>query len=239
MEHAFLIHCTRYLTVGGLLILVVPKHRLAVSARYLAAHYDRIRCWRFPDEEYEDFDQVILTGNRKPEPRENDQNEQEINGWAGCEPQEMETLLQELSYSPASVATGEQFNALFTIRQIDPRRAAREARRSGVWANTSIQDILWPTTTPKAQPLMPLRQGHMAMLVASGFLDNLCLEAGGTQILVKGKTVKRMERVASDPGEEIWQDRMYTTIRTLDLDTGRIQDIRTAGPEDGMNQKTG
>ena len=41
MEHAFLTTCTRYLAEGGLLVFIVPRHRLAVSARYLATHYGR------------------------------------------------------------------------------------------------------------------------------------------------------------------------------------------------------
>ena len=233
MEHAFLAHCTRYLTTGGLLVFVVPKHRLAVSARYLAAHYERINCWRFPDEEYEDFDQVVLMATRKPEPKENSPLESVIAGWARGPAQEMNTLLEEPVYSPISVMTEEHANVLFTVRQVDPRRAAQEARRSGLWANAAIQDTLWPSSTPKAQPLMPLRQGHMAMLVAAGFLDNLCLEANGTQILVKGRTVKRMEQMPSEPDEQIWQDRMFTTIRTLDLDTGQIRNIRTGARKTG------
>ena len=48
-EHAFLTHTTRYLTEGGLLLFIVPKQRLSVSARYLSSHYRDIRCWAFPN----------------------------------------------------------------------------------------------------------------------------------------------------------------------------------------------
>ena len=49
VEHRFLVHTTRYLAESGLLIFIVPRKRLAVSARYLASHYRRIRCWAFPE----------------------------------------------------------------------------------------------------------------------------------------------------------------------------------------------
>ena len=100
---------------------------------------------------------------------------------------------------------------LFAARTVDPAEAAAEARKSGLWTNQAIMDSLWPSSTAKTQPLMPLRQGHMAMLVAAGFLDNLCLEAHGKRVLVKGRTVKRMEFVSATETEEVWQDRMYTT----------------------------
>ena len=68
-EHSFLVHYTRYLTENGLLVFIVPRRRLAVSARYLAAHYQRLRCWAFPDPERQVFDQVVLAGYRKMEPQ--------------------------------------------------------------------------------------------------------------------------------------------------------------------------
>ena len=75
VEHSFLTHCTRFLAEGGLLLLIVPRHRLAVSARYLAANYEKLECRRFPDPEYDDFDQVILMGNRRIQPEANRYNE--------------------------------------------------------------------------------------------------------------------------------------------------------------------
>ena len=46
VEHAFLTHCTSYLAENGLLVFIVPRQRLAVSARYLSTHYGRMRCSR-------------------------------------------------------------------------------------------------------------------------------------------------------------------------------------------------
>ena len=54
-EHAFLTHSTRYLNDGGLLVFIVPRQRLAVSAKYLASYYYRLRCWAFPHPEREAF----------------------------------------------------------------------------------------------------------------------------------------------------------------------------------------
>ena len=125
------------------------------------------------------------------------------------------------------IPKGEPGEVLFTIRTVDPTLAAAEAKKSGLWTSQTIQESLWPSHTAHRQPLMPLRQGHMAMLVAAGFLNNLVLEAEGRHILVKGQTVKRMELISTTETEEIWQDRMYTTIRTLDLNTGEVQDVQT------------
>ena len=67
-EHAFLTQTTRYLADDGLLVFIVPRQRLAVSARYLSTHYGRMQCWAFPDPERQVFDQVVLFGYRKADP---------------------------------------------------------------------------------------------------------------------------------------------------------------------------
>ena len=220
-EHAFLTHCTRYLAVGGLLVFVVPRQRLGVSARYLATHYERLCCWAFPDPEREAFDQVILMGYRKPNPVPNVLGGEIVLGWAGGEPPAL-TSRSNAQYSAPATPEGD---VLFATRTVDPVAAAAEARRAGLWTNTEITDTLWPAGDNRTRPLMPLRRGHMAMLVAAGFLDNLQLEADGRRILVKGRTSKEMTMVEDSPEREVHRERLNTTVVAIDLDDGEITDI--------------
>ena len=234
VEHAFLLHCTRYLVDGGILVFVVPRHRLAVSAKYLASNYNPLACRRFPDPEYDDFDQVMLLGRRRASSEHIPEYEERIRRWSEGPLEDMKTLEDPPGDKPNDrtlilAPTGERTQLLFTIRSVDPARAAEEAQRSGLWTSQAIRESLWPAENRKAQPLMPLRQGHMAMLIAAGFLDNLTLEADGKRVLVKGRTTKKMELVETTPDSETWRDRMHTTIRVLDLDTGEIQDVETKG----------
>ena len=172
-EHAFLTHTTRYLADSGLLVFIVPRQRLAVSARYLSTHYGRMCCWAFPDPERQVFDQVVLMGYRKADPVPDAHAERMVLEWAVGEPEPLRSR-PYTDYSPETTPAGD---ILFTTRTVDPVAAAGEARRSGLWASTEITDTLWPARDARTRPLMPLRRGHMAMLVAAGFLDNLCLEA--------------------------------------------------------------
>ena len=225
MEQAFLNHATRFLETDGLLVLIVPKHRLEVSARFIAAHYSQVNCRAFPMPQYDDFDQVVLFGRRLLNPVMDQELESRIIRWSRGPLEEMDTLADP--GSPFVVKPSGRRNLIFNTRTVDPQRAARETRRTGLWANQNLRDRLWPIDTPKNQPLMPLRQGHMAMLIAAGFLDNLLLEANGRRVIVKGKTIKRRELLESNEREDVWQDRMYTTIRTLDLDTGIMENVET------------
>ena len=221
VEHAFLTHTTRYLADGGLLVFIVPRQRLAVSARYLSTHYGRMRCWAFPEPEREVFDQVVLLGYRKPDPVPDANAEEQVRAWAEGE---LEALGWE-HYPLYRAAATPMGDILFTTRTVDPITAASEARRSGLWTSTEITDALWPATDRRTRPLMPLRRGHMAMLVAAGFLDNLVLEAGGRRILVKGRTSKEMVLVEETPERETYREKLKTTVVALDLDDGGVTDI--------------
>ncbi len=86
-EHAFLTHSTRYLNDGGLLVFIVPRQRLAVSAKYLASYYYRLRCWAFPHPEREAFDQVVVMGYRMAEPRLDEEAQGQVLAWAEGEPE--------------------------------------------------------------------------------------------------------------------------------------------------------
>ena len=65
----------------------------------------------------------------------------------------------------------------------------------------------------------------MAMLIAAGFLDNLCLEADGHRILVKGRTSKEFVLVEDTDDKETYRERLRTTVVALDLEDGQITDI--------------
>ena len=129
VEHSFLTHCTRYLAEDGLLVFIVPRTRLAVSARYLATHYGNLRCWAFPSPEREVFDQVVLMAYRKGEPSPNSYAESRVREWAYGEPEELYPYDYPV-YSPSITLAGD---ILFATRLVDPVAAAREARASGLW----------------------------------------------------------------------------------------------------------
>ena len=163
----------------------------------------------------------MLFGYRKTDPVPDAAAERMVLEWAVGEPEP----LRPHSYTEFTPATTPMGDILFATRTVDPVAAAGEARRSGLWTNTEITDTLWPAMDSRTRPLMPLRRGHMAMLVAAGFLDNLVLEADGRRILVKGRTSKEMELVEDSPEKEVHRERLNTTVVALDLDDGQIEDI--------------
>jgi hypothetical protein len=57
-----------WLQPGGLLVWVVPQHLLKFrkATRYILSWYDRVQVYRFPDDYYERFRQIVLFGVHRP-----------------------------------------------------------------------------------------------------------------------------------------------------------------------------
>jgi len=123
-------------------------------------------------------------------------------------------------------------DVLFTSFTFDTAEAAAEARRSGVWTHAALTERLWPPVQRKVRPLMPLRRGHLAVMVAAGFLDSVVLHSGQQRLLVKGRTYKESISVYSpDPEVEVEREVMRTSVTVLDLRTGDIEVIDTGASD--------
>ncbi|MFN8632928.1 MAG: DUF6094 domain-containing protein [Chloroflexota bacterium] len=221
LEHAFLTSLTRALCPGGVLIFLIPQSRLAVSARYLASHYADIRAYRFPDPEYRDYRQMVLFATRKPTAVPDPGVQAELAALGIGE-------LPPLPHPPAgpmvAVPALPVGGVLFAPLAFDPERAAAEARRRGAWIDPGLTEQLWPPDERPVRPLMPLRRGHLALLVAAGMLNNYILDQDGRRVLVKGRTYKESVSIDSDDDAvEIQREVLRMSIAVLDLETGHLE----------------
>lgn len=81
-EHAFLTALSRALAPGGLLIFLIPQRRLAVSARYLAAHYGGFVAYRFPDPEFGGYGQMVLFATKQRQPHLDCAAQETLEAWS-------------------------------------------------------------------------------------------------------------------------------------------------------------
>jgi len=239
LEHAFLTTMSRALCPGGLLVFIVPQKRLALSARYVAAHYTRFACYRFPDPEFADFGQAVLLAVKRDGAVGEPHWKEQIAAWASESLPELPPAgtaepLFDLPVLPAGPV-------LFASQFFDAEVTAQQARQSGLWASPALAERLWPAEERPVRPLMPLRRGHLAVLIAAGFLNNILLEAGPStgsgqaprRILVKGRTYKEMVPVDSgDPDLEVEREVLRTSVMALDVRTGRFEVIQQGGSTD-------
>jgi len=235
LEHAFLTSLTRALCPEGVLVFLIPQRRLAVSARYLASHYTGFGAYRFPDPEYAAFRQMVLFAFRKPHAALDVAAQARLETWSEGDlaplPDEPSGPLLDVPSLPAG-------EILFASLFFDPVQAAAEAQRRGVWTQPQLTEQLWPPDERPVRPLMPLRKGHLALLIAAGMLNNVVLEQEGQQVLVKGRTYKELVPVDSaDEDTEIQREVLRTSVVVLDLATGCFEVVDQNGGTGDMEEK--
>ncbi len=227
LEHAFLTSLTRALCPGGVLVFLIPQSRLAISARYLASHYNGFRVYRFPDPEFAAFQQIVLFATRKRQPSHDPSVQAQLESWSGGDLTALPEAPTESSVPVPSLPAGE---ILFASLFFDPVEAAAEARRRGVWTQPQLCEQLWPAEEKPVRPLMPLRRGHLALLIAAGFLNNVLLCQEQRRVLVKGRISKELVPVESDDDDTtIEREVLRTSVVLLDLTTGEFEVVDQEG----------
>jgi hypothetical protein len=113
---------------------------------------------------------------------------------------------------------------LFKRNDWEPEEIVEATRANGVHRSKEWLDLLNPTRgkAELTRPVMPLKRGHIAMLMASGMMGTVRLtDEKGRPMLIKGRVVKVVEKVDEhDNGDgetvtEVYRDRFITTIAVL------------------------
>ncbi|MBM3131088.1 MAG: hypothetical protein FJ009_20990 [Chloroflexi bacterium] len=227
LEYTCLRETTKWLCAGGLLVYLVPQYRVdARMAGFLAASFKDLRAYKFPDPEYQTFKQVVIFGIAKNEPARDDTAALALLGACrGALPAlPNEPSVEECYTLPAPLPEDPKRAFYFRGNELNPQEALDEALQRGVWASDEWRDLIEPHRAFAGfRPLMPLKKGHLATLIAAGMMQNILLENDqGERVLVKGRTYKVQEEVetAEDDEAEVVRDRFVTEIIALDLNTG-------------------
>ncbi len=225
LEHAFLLKTTPYVQPGGVLAFLVPQQRLSVSASYLTAHYTDIRLWRFPDEEYRAYRQVVLLARKKAGPERDAAAARALTELAKGE---LEPLTAGACPPYAIPRAGAA--PLFAASEFDPLSAAREA---GAESWPTLAGRLWPREAPRIRPLMPMKKGHVAQFAVAGLLSNVVLhDEAGDPFVVKGQAEKATVVKVTDGEESVTRterDVLQTRLTLLDVRRRRFVAVDTGG----------
>ena len=224
LEHKFLVKMTPYLKPDGLLIfIIVQKNLIKETARFLAAHYQNIKAYRFPDPHFERFNQIVIFASRRSPAVKDIYAEKDLNDLARMNASDLPILKKCAKAGYRLIGGASDF--VFYSEDIDPKLVLSEVRQSGLFADGRTRDLLFPESLPALKPLMPLRKGHLAMLISAGYLNNTLLEYKGRKLLIKGRCVKeqiRFEQEKNDVEILIERDVIKTTIKGLVLETGEL-----------------
>ena len=218
-ERIFLRDCIPYLSIGGILVYLIPQRRLdGHIANMLSYRFEKLNVFRFPEEEYGAFKQLVIFGvlKRKPEkdddvamPLKNCGLQKVILPYLPEDPQD----IYEVPVSPSKA------RFIFMSKTIDPEELSEEIIKYGLF------EQFGEMTTPlqmveKIRPIMQLRYGHLAQILACGFMNGVVWDQDRRNpLLVKGVTKKEVQHsieIDGDIEKHIDRDQIKPFIQAFD-----------------------
>lgn len=225
LELEFLKSTTPKLARGGALVYIVPHALLRDNdvATHLAGYYENLTVYRYPETA---FNQVIVLGLKRLKYKMPSAEEiGQVQSWADIEPPMLADVAQPMyQLLPASDKGAGGQPVRFTRLDWQPEEVVDATQKRGLHTTKEWLDLLNPERAVGEfkQPVMPLKKGHIAMLMASGMMGTLRLnDEDGRTMLVKGRVVKVTEKVEETEGKdgksvtEIYRDRFVSTVSVV------------------------
>ncbi len=234
MEERFLALGARKVMPGGITVLIVPKPVLYSHPRFARAYlgyFEHLAAVAWPEgsgKRDNPFRQTILIGRRRGKyqrPVESDLGAfQALMQHADSLLSLEEGLSSSWQMRPISVPVAPKRPVEpFRSRELDPGAAIDIARRSPLW-----QDVRRAAAAGwegrRETPPLPLRQGHIALILSTGLLDGV-VGQGSARHVVKGRVVRQRVLVEDSEDEDgnvtrVEQERVVVEISALDLNGG-------------------
>ncbi len=223
MEVQFLKRYLGLLQPEGLLILVIPWRVLRHCSRLLSRYFEIEEILAFPEKEYQTFKQCLFLGRKrrlKPE-KEARLIEHRLKILAELPSEVFRQKVTSLEDYSGLLEVSESRNTLvnFKARNCDPLEAVPKIRKSGVLENL-LQEIV-PAENREIRPLLPLENGHLALILAGGFMNG-AVEKDGKQLVIKGTVTKTETVVDSNEDSTTTKDQYVPTLKVIDMQTAEM-----------------
>ncbi len=234
-EPAWLRRMTPALQPGGILVFIIPEPRVTKEIRrYLATHYRQVAFFRFPHPEYLAFRQVVIFGVRAASPLHDRRRVDALTAQEIDYHSLQGSLTPLYAVAPQSIAGPIEFRSDW----VSPEDQVAEVSEHGIWKDPRLHEALHVPVTGPCTPLMPLRKGHLARMIAAGMLNNQTIATGSTRWIIKGFTDKTTRQLPPEQeGYETPKGRETRTVtRIIEVFVPQIQawDI-TDGPTHGRH----
>ena len=218
---------------GGVMVYIIPWSSLPAAVSFLAKNARNLTLLKFPDDYFWDFNQIVVVCVKaRLRKTEIERNMVMLNGAVagfvkGYLDQVFSTdMALEIAYDVPPSGDLEDFT--FRSVRLDPEQALEKLKTSPVWEKAGLQ--MFPSTFVKSiRPLTSLREGHLAMLLASGMMNGEVTGPDGRRLVVKGSVVKGVIHSTEESEtaiRHISTDCYEITVRALSFDPAGIITIR-------------
>lgn len=234
LEYRYLKNSNYALQHNGTLVYIIPQQSLAYTpqAEYLAEWFTDLKVYRFHDDEFNRFKQVVVIGKKR---HKRTVGERKFHSFMV----EQITRIGKFELLPQPIdkvkGLSIQINPLantndIKFRSIFPNTydAIEELESFGAYAKSDLSYYLVPpsTTNVKLNPLMPFSSSHISQVLVAGALNNMVIGEGNKRLLIKGSASKSVGHKHSklnfeDGSEErktINKEYVESEICTIDTD---------------------
>ncbi len=228
LEVQFLRRYLGTLQQGGYLVLVIPYYILKHCAKPLARYF-KVQVLGFPEDEFQTFRQCIVFGRKKllVFKEEAEKTLARLEKLANMEPDDFMDKVETLEcIAPVSITVPAPVRPLttFRARNIDPLEAIPLVHKAGIVKNVLAE--LTPRKNNEIRPLTPLENGHLALMLAGGYMNG-AIEKDGRQLIIKGvvhKSEKVINARENDSGEGsiTTRDQYIPTVKVIDMQTAEL-----------------
>ncbi|GAB2045991.1 hypothetical protein AGATL06_24900 [Agathobaculum sp. TL06] len=192
-EKRFLGESYDHLMMGGVLVYIIPYHRLTEDVcRFLAAHFARLMAYRFCGEEFQKFRQIAVLGVRKP--RAEVPRVARLLELASLLPDKLPTL-DQIPPGSYPLPEAEKAVSLFQGARFNVRELQEQMRRMG-----SMLPQRSALDGQEKRPPLPLTIGQIGLAGGSGLINGLI--ACDAPHVLKGRVVKAVRRRTGEQYDE-------------------------------------
>lgn len=200
-ERIFLRDCVPYLRPKGILVYLIPQRRLdGQIANMLSYKFENIGVYRFPEEAYKAFRQLVIFGVLKIRPAKDESMSEYLKNCGS-----LRTIVPFLPETPSRIydvpLSLNRADFVFRSKEIDSEELEEEIRRHGLF--DKIRDITTPLKmAEKIRPIMPLRHGHLAQILACGLMNGIVWSKDRKNpLIIKGITKKEVRHTVEIEGD--------------------------------------
>lgn len=226
LEDLFLRRYLGTLQQDGCLVLVIPYYVLKHCAKPLSRYF-KVQVFSFPEDAFQAFKQCVVIGQKMLlAPKEEAQQTQTyLEALASLAPDTFMASVVALNAAPAiHIPTALKPISTFRTSKTDPLEAIPLMHKAEILAGALEE--LTPRKNNEIRPLTPLENGHLALMLAGGYMNG-AVEKNGRELVIKG-VVRKSEKVISvredDSGEGsiTTRDQYNPTVKVIDMQTAEL-----------------
>lgn len=231
LEEQFLRRYLSVLKTGGHLVFVIPYYVLKHCAKPLSRYFSDVQVFVFPKEDFLAFKQCVVIGRKRVmAPKEEAQViQKQLETYAALDPyvfMATASPLQEVPIMKILAADGPL--KTFVSTKTDPLEAIPAFQKTEV-LNGLLKELA-PKDNHHIRPLNPLKNGHMLLMLAGGYMNGN-VPKKGQELVIKGIVTKSEEVIktyddGSGGGSITTRDKYQPTVKVIDLQKAELFIVR-------------